>query len=218
MQNIDFGKLVLPKIRIRIYDHNGVEVDSQIGKNKLTYSALDVFMNAWLQSGPSQVTHLYVRFGDSGANPGFLSPTGGDLRATNRGDFIASNDSIRGGMWVPILSAPTQSTSDPARYIGNKATFFFRIPSNISQDQMSPVGNFNPATSYIYSMGLAVAFNTGDRQFDKIVSTMQAYGFDADPDLGDFEKFKVPPGGQISLDYNVPIVFGSEESEEVIVT
>jgi hypothetical protein len=111
-------------------------------------------------------------------------------------------------MWVPVLSAPAQDTSDGTRYNGNQATFFFRIPYNISTSQISPSGNFNVDTSYIYALGLAVAFNTGDRTQDKIFSAMQAYGYDPDnTNLGNFTAFQIPPGGQTAIDYTVPIKF-----------
>lgn len=207
MRETDLGKLIRPVITIRQLDAAGKEVDRQVVTNALTYAAMDIFMNAWLRSAPSQVTHLYLRFGDSGASPGYLAPSGNDIRATTREDFIESADSVRGGMWVPVLSAPIQDTTDPAAYLGNRATFFFRVPANISQDQVSPSGNFDSSTSYVYAMGLAVAFNTGDRQFDKIVSVMQAYGYDVNPALGNFTKFQVPPGGQTAIDYAVPFTF-----------
>lgn len=202
-----FDKLVKPVITIRQLDADGREVGRQDASNSLTFAAMDIFMNAWLRSGPSQVTHLYVRFGDSGANPGYLAPPGNEIRATTRDTFITSADSVRGGLWVPVLSAPIQDTSNPGSYVGNRATFFFRIPANISSDQVSPSGNFVPATSWVYAMGLAVAYNTSDRQFDRIASVMQAYGYDTDPALGNFTKFQVPSGGQTAIDYSVPFQF-----------
>lgn len=207
MQGDHFENLIKPVITIRQLDAGGKEVSRQVVTNSLTYAALDVFMNALLRSGPSQVTHLYARFGDGGANPGYLAPPGNDIRATSRQTFIQSTDSVRGGLWVPVLSAPIQDTTDPARYVGNRATFFFRIPANIPADQVSPSPNFNPATSYIYALGLAVAYNTSDRQFDKIISVMQAYGYNVNPTLGNFTKFLVPAGGQTAIDYAVPFKF-----------
>lgn len=207
MRGDSFENLTKPVVTIRQLDKDGHEISRQVVTNTLTYAAMDVFMNALLRSGPSQVTHLYARFGDSGANPGYLAPPGNDIRATSRQTFITSADSVRGGLWVPVLSAPIQDTSDPARYVGNRATFFFRIPANISEDQVSPSGNFSPATSWIYSMGLAVAYNTSDRQFDKVISVMQAYGYDVNPSLGNFTKFQVPTGGQTAIDYAVPFKF-----------
>ena len=201
------NKLVRPTITLRILDAQGREVGRQVATNSLTYAAMDVLMNALLRSGPSQVTHLYARFGDSGANPGYLSPPSSDIRSTTRQTFIQSSDSVRGGLWVPVLSAPIQDTSDAAKYIGNRATFFFRIPANIPSDQVSPSTNFVPATSWIYALGLAVAYNTSDRQFDKVISVMQAYGYDSDPTLGNFSKFQVPSGGQTAIDYAVPFNF-----------
>ena len=201
------NKLVRPTITLRHLDASGHELGRQVCTNSLTYAAMDVLMNALLRSGPSQVTHLYARFGDSGANPGYLAPPSSDIRQTSRQTFLQSSDSVRGGLWVPVLSAPIQDTSDPSHYTGNRATFFFRIPANIDADQVSPAGNFVPATSWIYAMGLAVAYNTSDRQQDKIISVMQAYGYDTDPSLGQFTKFQVPSGGQTAIDYAVPFNF-----------
>ena len=198
---------VKPVVTIRQLDASGKEISRQVVTNSLTYAAMDVLTNAWLRSAPAQVTHLYARFGDSGANPGYLAAPGADIRATTRNTFITSSDGVRGGLWVPVLSAPVQDSTDPARYVGNRATFFFRIPANIASDQVSPEGNFVPATSWVYALGLAVAFNTSDRQFDKVVSVMQAYGYDPDPALGNFTKFQIPPGGQTAIDYAVPFKF-----------
>lgn len=207
MRGESFERLIKPVVTIRQLDAAGNEVSREVVTNSLTYAAMDVFMNAFLRSGPSQVTHLYARFGDSGANPGYLAPPGNDIRATSRQTFIESTDSVRGGLWVPVLSAPIQDTTDPAKYVGNRATFFFRIPANISEDSVSPSGNFVPATSWIYSLGLAVAYNTSDRTFDKVVSVMQAYGYNVNPFLGNFTKFQVPTGGQTAIDYAVPFKF-----------
>jgi hypothetical protein len=172
----------------------------------LTFAAGNVFMNALLRSGPSQVTHLYARFGDSGANPGFLSPPDNDLRNCTRTTFIETDpgDTVRGGLWVPVLSAPAQSSTDSEIYTGNQATFFFRIPFNLPTSQQSP-SNFDVATSYIYALGLAVATNPSDRSQDVIMAVMQATGFDPDDLLvGSFTPFQIPPSGQESIDFSLP--------------
>ena len=52
-----------------------------------------------------------------------------------------------------------------------------------------------------------MAYNTSDRQFDKVISVMQAYGYDVNPTLGNFTKFLVPTGGQTAIDYAVPFKF-----------
>lgn len=160
----------------------------------MTYASAGIFVNALLRSGPAQVTHLYARFGDSGANPGTLIPS--DLRKVVRGDFISSSDGIRGGLWVPLLSSPQQDTSDISLYAGNVASFFFRIPYNIDVSQVSPSNNFNVATSYIYALGLAVAQSSGDRSQDVIVSVLQ-----------NFTPFQVPSGGQEEINYPLTITY-----------
>jgi hypothetical protein len=207
-QSININKMVRSKVVIRSLDRDGREVARQVAKNSLTYAAADMFMNAFLRSGPSQVTHLYARFGDSGTNPGYLNPPGGDLKSTARSDFIVSSDLIRGGLWVQVLSAPSQQTSDAAHYGGNQATFFFRIPSNIASlipPPVQPSGNFNSPGSFIYALGLAVAANTANRSQDVIITTLQAVGWNPMNLLaGDFTAFPIPSGGQIAIDYTVP--------------
>jgi hypothetical protein len=98
----------------------------------------------------------------------------------------------------------------PARTPGStrrtKATFYFRIPYNISNDQVDP-DNFDVTTSYIYALGLAVARNSADRSQDIIISLLQAYGWNSgDLAQGYFTKFKVAAGGQTAVDYVVELV------------
>jgi hypothetical protein len=111
-------------------------------------------------------------------------------------------------MWVPILTAPVQMSTDASLFAGNSATYYFRVPYNIASTQVVPSGNFNVSTSYVYAMGLAVAYNTLDRNFDKVASVMQAKGYDIDlPLLGEFDKFQIASGGQTAIDYTVSFYF-----------
>lgn len=198
------------EITLRHYDAQGKLWRREVFHNDYTLAASDVFMTALLNSGPHQVTHLYARFGDSGANPAFLSPPEGNLGKTNRSTFVQSSDGVRGGLWVPVLSSPQQETTDNLLYTGNQATFFFRIPYNISNDQVEP-DNFNPATSYIYALGLAVAANVGDRTQDIIISQIQAVGWDGGNPLdGEFTKFPVLNGGQSAVDYKIKLQLEAE--------
>lgn len=165
----------------------------------LTHAWSTVAINALLRSGSSQIGWLYARFGDSGANPAYLSPAANpsDLGTTVASDFLhaAPGDNVRGGLWVPILAAPSQSSSNPNLYTGNQATFSFRIPGNIPAAQISPAANFNPATSYIYALGLAVPVVAGDRTQDIIVALQQ-----------NFTIFQVPANGQEAVDYPLQIL------------
>lgn len=204
----NMANLIRPEITIRQLDAAGREVSCQVGTNHLTYAAMNNLMNAWLRSGPSQVTHIYARFGDDADSPGYLAPPGNDIRAVTREHFLNSEDSVRGGLWVPILAAPVQDTTDAGRYVGNRATFFFQIPGNLSADNISPAGNFNLETSWIHAVGLAVAHNTSNRQYDQIVTVMQAYGYDdGSPSLGDFAPFQLIEGGQTTFSYQIPLKF-----------
>lgn len=187
MKLINIGDIV-----IRELDAAGKELTLQITHNSLTNGAMGIFLTSLLRSGPSLITHLYARFGDSGANPGTLNPPNSDLKQTTRSTFvtIADGDTVRGALWVPLLATPIQESSDPSLYNGNKATYSFRIPYNISASQISPTSNFNVATSYIYALGLAVALSSTDRTQDLIMSVTQ-----------DFTPFQIPPGGQRAVDY-----------------
>ena len=183
------------RIRIRAIDAEGHCKSEFVVKNTLTFAASDVMINALLRSGPSQVTHLYARYGDQGSNTAWIAPFGGDLRTTTRDDFIMTSgvDPVRGGLWVPILSAPAKDSTDTDLYSGNRATFFFRIPANISTDQMSPA-HFNAVSSGIYSLGLGVAASLTDRTQDLIISVLQISEEDR-------AKAIVPVGGQLAIDY-----------------
>lgn len=187
---MNLNSLFHNEVRLRVLDSAGRCRREQMVKNTLTHAAADVMINALLRTGPSVITHLYARFGDNGANPGNLNPAGDDLLNTVRGDFVASSDGIRGGLWVPTLTSPSQTSTDSDVYQGNLATFFFRVPYNIPANQVSPTGNFLPGTSYIYAVGLAVAVSSGDRTQDLIISTLT---YDT--------PFPVPPGGQLAWDY-----------------
>lgn len=184
------NKIFHNRVTIRSMDGRGRIVAEQIAKNTHTYAMADVIINALLRSGPSVVTHLYCRFGDSGSNPGNLNPEGGELINTTRADFVASSDGIRGGLWVPALTSAIQESTDSVLYAGNQATYLFRIPYNIPANQVSPADNFMAGDSYIYAMGLGVAVAGGDRTQDLIVTV-----------LNSFTPFPVTPGGQVGIDY-----------------
>jgi hypothetical protein len=202
MDSISLRKMVKSHVHLRAYDPFNKLVWEQHCSNTLTYAAANIFMSALLRSGPSQVTHLYARFGDSGANPAFLVAPNSDLKQSSRSTFIQSSNGAIGGLWVPILSAPAQNTTNNALYSGNSSTFFFRIPYNIASTQTSPA-NFAAVTSYIYAIGLCVAKVMSDRTQDVIISVAQAKGWNSG-DLADgyFTKFPVPSGGQIAIDYS----------------
>ena len=187
---MNLNKLFNNQVRCRHLDSEGRDIGGFVAKNTLTHRMSDIIMNALLQSGPSQINWLYARFGDSGANPGNLAPLNNDLTNTQRADFLASTDGIRGGLWVPLLFAPQQSSSNSLLYNGNTATFSVRIPYNIASAQVSPSANFNATTSYIYALGLAVAMSVTDRTQDVIVSALES-----------FTPFPIPSGGQESIDY-----------------
>lgn len=209
------NRFVQPKqIVIRSLDAQGHEVSRQTAKNTVTYGAADIYANALLKSGPSQVTHLYARFGGQSANQGWLVPPNNDIWAVTRDSFtsVGLGDTVRGGLWVPILAAPAQNSTDLSKYQGNQATFYFRIPYNINTvTQTSPVGNFkangDANDSYIYALGLAVARSSTDRTQDVIISVLQAFGYDSEaPTVGDFSAFSIVAGGQQAIDYPLPFV------------
>lgn len=194
-------------ITLRHLDAHGKELRRDVITNTMTYAAMDILMDALLRSGPASVTHLYARFGDSGANPGYLVPPSGDLKMTNRNTFVQSSDSVRGGLWVPILNAPIKSSSNPSLYRGNQGTFYFRIPYTLSTEFIDPAENFNPATSYIYAIGLAVAMTTSDRSQDVIITVKQASGQAGVLPAGEFAPFPLVAGGQTAVDYMFPLQF-----------
>jgi len=210
MTGIKLNKVLKPIITIRQLNAEGKEISRVVTTNHMTYAAGDVMVNALLASGPFKITHLYARFGDETDNTGYLVPPNDDIRATVRDTFITvePGDLIRGGLWVPLQAAPVKDLTDANKYSGNQATFFFRLPYNISTAQISPSSNFNVATSFIYALGLAVAVTSADRSQDRIVSVLQATGFDDEnPDEGDFGKFLIPSGGQSAIDYTLPFQF-----------
>lgn len=123
---------------------------------------------------------------------------------TVRADFleVPEGNEVLGGLWVPVLSTPVQSTDDSENYNGNVLTYYFRLPYNLSSDQISPADNFAVATSRIFSLGLAVASDFSNRSEDIIISVLQAVGNDEDD--GAFNDFLIPDGGQIAIDYVMP--------------
>ena len=190
--NCDLSKMLSTRILLRGLSSQGRELWRQTTHNQPTNAFATMLMTAWLRSGPSQVAYLYARFGDLGSNPGILAPVGGDLKQAVRADFLKTpaENSILGGLWVPLLAAPAQNSTDSSLYVGNQCTFYFRIPAALSSLQISPAANFNPATSYVTTLGLAVAPNMSDRTQDSIVTVST-----------DFDPFLVPDGGQIAVDY-----------------
>lgn len=194
MESVDLNALERNNIRISVKDSFGRSIHEQRLTNWYTFAAAGVFMNGILRSGPSQVTHLYGRFGDSGANPGHLAPKNSDQRYTTRNDFIKSNNNVHGGFWVPLLATPSQTTSDRSLYDGNEAHFFFRIPGDLDDSQIDPADNWDPSTSYVYELGLAVAMNIHDRSQDVIIAVMD-----------NVKKFQVPSGSQMTIDYKLQL-------------
>jgi hypothetical protein len=155
--------------------------------NTNTYAYADVLIAALLQSGPSRVTHLYAQYGPSGTPPSLPS----DLRLADRDSFVTTGTDS-GGIWVPILAAPSVDASDATLYNGNQATFYFRVPGTLQASQVT--GTFQPGSSYIYALGLAVATNANDRNGDIIVSI-----------LNTFTPFVIPANGQEAVDYPLQI-------------
>jgi hypothetical protein len=192
---MDFNDIVNNVVRVSAIDKDGLTLHSFLTRNTLTYAAGGVLINAVLRSGPSQVSWLYARFGNNTGSPAsgaLVLPTGG-IKAVTRTQFVQSLSNDQGALWVPVLGAVAVSTSNSALYSGNVATFSFRIPSNINQSlpsQTSPVGKFNPDSSYIMALGLAVAVNLSDRTQDVIITALNAIT----PQL-------IPSGGQLGIDY-----------------
>lgn len=198
---------IKPMITLRLLDASGQELRRHVFSNKLTYAMMDTWCNGWLRSGPFAVTHLYARYGLGGSQSlqAYVNPASHDLKRTVRADFLATNESQTvGGLWVPIMAAPVQASSDTAKYQSNQATFYFRIPRSLNADQFT--GNFDPSTALIYAIGLAVAGDNSDRAQDRIVTVSQAYLNEDDPTTGEFKPIEIPPGGQAALDYTVPVV------------
>lgn len=186
-----FSDIVNNTVRLSVRDKDGRVLQTETAKNTLTYAAGGVLINAILRSGPSQIYGLYARYGNNTGSPAsgsLVLPVGG-IKAVTRSQFIQSSSTDQGCLWVPVLGAPAVSTTNSALYSGNQATFSFRIPSNISSVQMSPVGSFL-TSYYIMAIGLAVAANLSDRTQDIIITVLNAIT----PQL-------IPDGGQLGIDY-----------------
>jgi hypothetical protein len=189
---MDFNAIVNNRVRFSVLDESGRILQAFSAKNTLTYAAGGVLINAVLRSGPSQVYGLYARYGNNSGSPpsGTLILPSGGIKAVTRLQFIQSASNDQGALWVPVMGAPAIGTTDMTKYAGNLATFSFRISANIASSQMSPVGSFNAATSYIMAIGLAVAVNLNDRTQDIIITA-----------LNNITPLLVPAGGQLGIDY-----------------
>ena len=191
-------------------DAAGSLVRCQKFTNHLTDAAMDVLLNALLSSGNFRVTHLYARFGLNSAE-GILPVTANQLNRVNRSNFVTDSGASSGALWVPILAAPAQSSTDPSRFQGNQATFFFRIPGQPTVDQTAPndltgeesVSRYQPGSSLIFATGLGVSRDSTDRTQDRIISVSLATVSEVPEEEGEtrFEAFLVPANGQVSLDY-----------------
>jgi len=193
---MDFNDIVNNVVRFTIYDRDGNVQETFSAKNTLTYAAGGVLINALLRSGPSQVSWLYARYGNNTGSPAsgaLVLPTGG-IKAVTRTQFIQASSSDQGGLWVPVLGAPSISTSNSALYSGNAATYSFRIPANIVNSQTSPYGSFDSSSAYIMAAGLGVAANLTDRTQDIIIGV-----------LNNITPRQVPSGGQLGVDYTFQI-------------
>jgi len=189
-------------IRIRNFDATGNLVREIQTHNDFTNAAADIIATALLRSGPSAVTFLYARYGGAlnSGNEGIIVPADNDIKKTVRGDFVAAGGP-RGGLWVPLLATPIQSSSDTTIYVGNRVTYMFRIPSNISVSQTEGA-TFDASTSYIAALGLAVSPNfNNNRAEDLIMTVLQYPDFTPTP-----EPFLVPMSGQSAIDYTVNFI------------
>lgn len=191
------------RIVVRQLDAAGRELSRFSATNDLTNAAPGILMTALLRSGPSSVTHLYCRYGGAfeSGDEGYLTPSGNDIKKTVRNDFVKAVDgsTTQGGLWVPLLAVPVQVTSDTTKYSNNQATFLFRIPFDPTSEQQAGA-TFNPATSYISALGLAVAPNyENDRTQDLMFTALQFETF------ATHEPFLVPAGGQTAVDYTVQL-------------
>ena len=163
----------------------------QIGCNTLTFAAADFLIQSVLGSGTSRVAWLYLQHGGSANTAGQILPS--DLRTTQRSNFVATASSHdNGGLWVPLLAAPSITSTAPGTYQGNAADYFFRVPGSPQATQYT--GNFVPGTSLIYSMGLAVSPNLNDRTQDQIISVYST-----------FTPFLIASGGQEAVDYPLQV-------------
>ncbi len=199
METYRLGIKLSTEIRIRNLDAEGNLVSEILTHNDFTNLAADVLATAMLRSGPSNVTWLYARYGGNtgSGQEGIIVPTDNDLKKTVRSDFIAAGGP-KGGLWVPLLATPVQVSSDTSLYAGNRITYMFRIPFNISSGQTAGA-SFDPSTSYIGALGLAVSPNfDNDRTQDLIFSVLQYANFSPSP-----APFLVPSGGQSAIDYTI---------------
>ena len=159
----------------------------QIKFNTLTHAASDVMIAAMLQSKPARVTHLYALYGTTNSNATLPS----DLTAVTRANFMNTDGSTYGGLWVPLVAAPSVTSSDPTKYAGNLCTYYFRIPGTLPAAQYTGPWN-NSGNGYISAIGLACAQNLNDRTQDLIISALPYYGSSA---------FTVASGAQESVQY-----------------
>lgn len=177
----------------------GVDADGkprqQIKFNTLTHAASDLMIAALIQSHPARVTHLYARYGNTyGTNGSRLPTLPSDLTTTTRASFMATDGSTNGGLWVPLVAAPSVSASDPTLYAGNVCTYFFRIPGTLPAAQYT--GPYTPGTSYICGIGLACAQNLNDRTQDQVISALTYYGLNS---------FTIGANAQESVQYPLQI-------------
>jgi hypothetical protein len=202
METMHLGLKLSTEITIRQLDAQGKCLRTIVGHNDFTNAASDIFATALLRSGPSSVAFLYARYGGAllSGQEGIIVPADNDIKKTVRGDFVASGGP-KGGLWVPLLATPIQSSSDTTIYVGNRITYMFRIPSNISVSQTEGA-TFDASTSYIAALGLAVSPNFNNSRADDIIMTVLQYpDFTPTP-----EPFLVPMSGQSAIDYTINIV------------
>ena len=200
MDQIQLNSLVRTRITLRHFDAEGRLLGEQVGKNNFTYAAADILVAALLRSGPSQITHLYARYGDqSGDYAGTIAAPGNDLKAVARAHFVYNSGSPdkRGGLWVPLSLPPSLGTTDGTKYVGNEVTLSFRIPGTLTSASYDGAEfNAGGATSYIGAIGLAVAPNfDNDRTQDKIFSVATHLNFSP------AALFTVPKLGQTEVGY-----------------
>jgi len=191
MDRFDLKTSVKTRIFIRGYDAAKQLVFANVGHNTFTYAASDIIVNGLLGKSSSVVSRLYGRFtNNTSASPGTLTSTSAGLATTVRSNFLDTTDSNCGGFWIDQLSTPYQLPNG-VNYVGNQATFYFRVAYNMSAQD----GSFS-SSSYISALGLAVPFDPNDPTQDKIFSALNYTSF-ANP-----TQFAVPSGGQIAIDYS----------------
>ena len=202
METLHLGLKLSTEIKIRQLDETGTCLRTIIGHNDFTNAAADIFATSLLRSGPSSVTFLYARYGGAlmSGNEGIIVPPDGDIKKTVRSNFV-SNGGPKGGLWVPLLATPIQTSSDTNLFVGNRVTYMFRIPFNISVSQTEGA-SFSAATSWIAALGLAVSPNfDNDRSQDQIMTVLQYPDFTPTP-----APFLVPMSGQSAIDYTINII------------